>query len=183
MALLPVIYVPDPRLKQVAKPVEKVDNDLRVFLDDLAETMYKEDGAGLAAPQVAVLKRIFVMDLRGCSDGRRQGTEAHPYANKMVHMINPEIIWASPACEVGPEGCISVPENYIDVSRPSEIKVKFLDYHGEEQIIEATHLLARCIQHEMDHLNGKTLMDYVSFVKKDAMLRKVNKYKRLYKVS
>ncbi len=165
MAILPIVRVPDPLLKKISKPVNKVDDKLRSFMDDMLETMYDAPGIGLAAVQVGKLLRILVIDTS-------RGEEDH---NPNFY-INPEITWTSKDINIYNEGCLSVPEQYADIERPAECKVKFLDYSGDLQEIHATNLLATCIQHEMDHLNGIVFIDYLSKLKRGMYVRKVKKY-------
>jgi peptide deformylase len=164
MAILPIVTVPDPILKKVSEPVEKVDDKLRVFLDNMLETMYAAPGIGLAAVQVGQLKRILVIDIAP------EDEEPNP-----MYFINPEITWTSEEMNTYNEGCLSVPEQYADIDRPAECKVKFRDYDGEQQEVLIDGLLATCIQHEMDHLNGIVFIDYLSKVKKGIYIRKVKK--------
>ncbi|MCC3861394.1 peptide deformylase [Pseudemcibacter aquimaris] len=164
MAVLPIVTVPDPLLKKVSEPVDKVDDKLRAFLDDMLETMYAAPGIGLAAVQVGHLKRILVIDIAG------EEEDPNP-----MYFINPEITWTSEDLNTYNEGCLSIPEQYADIERPKECKVKFLDYDGAEQEIHADGLLATCIQHEMDHLNGVVFIDYLSKIKRGMYVRKVKK--------
>lgn len=165
MAILPIVTVPDPLLKKISKPVEKVDDKLRAFMDDMLESMYDAPGIGLAAVQVRKLLRILVIDIS--PDGEDPDPRFY---------INPEITWTSEDLNIYNEGCLSIPEQYADIERPSECKVNFIDYSGEEQEIHATGLLATCIQHEMDHLNGIVFIDYLSKLKRGIYVRKVKKY-------
>lgn len=167
MALLPIITAPDPRLKLIAKPVEKVDDAVRQFLDDMLETMYAANGVGLAATQVGDLRRMLVMDV-----AQKEGTREPRI------FINPEIIWESDDENVYLEGCLSLPGQFAEVTRPKKVKVKFIDYDGKNQEIEADELFATCIQHEIDHLNGIVFVDHISPVKKDIILRKLKKEKK-----
>jgi len=167
MAILPIVTVPDPLLKKVSEPVEKVDDKLRAFLDDMLETMYDAPGIGLAAVQVGRLKRILVIDIAPSDE------DPDP-----MYFINPEIIWTSEEFNTYNEGCLSIPEQYADIERPAECKVKFIDYNGEEKEIHTDGLLATCIQHEMDHLNGVVFIDYLSKVKRGMYVRKVKKLVR-----
>ena len=175
MSVLPIVICPDPRLKTVSKPVEKVDASVRKLMDEMLETMYAQNGIGLAAIQVGVAKRILIMDL-----GR--GSSRYPDSEKgkpnPLFLVNPEIIWASEEQSPYDEGCLSFPGQYAEVWRPAQVKVKYLDYNGKEQILEADGLLATCVQHEMDHLNGITFVDYLSAVKRDMIVRKVKKAQR-----
>ena len=167
MAILEIITAPDPRLKLIAKPVEKVDDTLRRFMDDLLETMYDSQGIGLAATQVGDLRRVLVMDI-----SQREGER------KPLFLVNPEITWRSEEENVYLEGCLSFPGQYADVTRPKLVKIRFLDYDGKQQEIEADELLATCVQHEIDHLNGRVFVDYISQVKRDIIMRKLKKEKR-----
>ena len=167
MALLPIIVAPDPRLKKRCAPVEQVDDNLRRLMDDMLETMYEAPGIGLAAPQVGVLKRIIVVDV-AAKEGPRQ-----PY-----QMVNPELVWASEELASYEEGCLSLPEHYADVERPSAIKVRYSDRDGVTQELEAEGLLATCVQHEMDHLEGLLFVDHISALKRKMILRKLVKAKK-----
>ncbi|MCD6034437.1 MAG: peptide deformylase [Rickettsiales bacterium] len=165
MAILPLVTAPDSRLKIKSFPVEKVDDDLRKFMDDMLETMYHCEGIGLAAVQVGVHKRVLVMDL-------------HPDGEKSpLFVINPEIVNHTDILSEYDEGCLSFPGQYATVVRPEKVTVKYLDYHGKEQILECEGLLATCIQHEIDHLNGVVFIDHLSPVKRDMIIRKVKKQK------
>jgi len=165
MAILPIVTVPDPLLKKVSKPVEKVDDKLRKFMDNMLETMYDAPGIGLAAVQVGKLLRILVIDIAP------EDEDPNPQ-----YFINPEITWTSEDLATYNEGCLSIPEQYADIERPAECKVSYLDYDGEAQEIHATELLATCIQHELDHLNGVVFIDYLSKIKRSMYVRKVKKF-------
>jgi peptide deformylase len=167
MAILPIITAPDPRLKLVAKPVDKVDAKVRRLMDDMLDTMYQSIGIGLAAPQVGVSLRIIVIDVA------REGEKAKP-----VRIANPEIIWCSEEMTVANEGCLSVPEHYADVSRAAAIKLRYLDHENEIREIDAEGLLATCLQHEIDHLDGVLFVDHISALKRSMILRKLQKTKR-----
>ena len=156
MAILDVITWPNKMLKQVSKPVSKVDSDLQKIMDDMLETMYSYQGIGLAAIQVAIPKRILVMDI-GHSASRYQDSEYNS-ANP-IYMVNPQIIHNSNRKSTYNEGCLSFPGQFAKVIRPEEIKVEYLDYHGKKQTLTADGLLATCIQHEIDHLNGIVFID------------------------
>ena len=164
MAILPILTAPDPRLKKKAKPVEKVDKETRKLMDDLLDTMYDAPGIGLAAPQVGVSKRVIVLDLSNDDED-----------NKPYCMANPEIIWESDDIRTYEEGCLSVPEQYAEVKRPNKVKVRYLDQENEIRELEADELLATCIQHEIDHLEGVLFVDYLSSLKRNMMIRKVKK--------
>ena len=167
MAIRTIITVPDPVLKQVSTPVETVDDDVRALLDDMLDTMYDAPGIGLAAIQVGVPKRMLVMDIAAEGEGPAPR-----------YFVNPEIVWESEELSSYQEGCLSVPEMFGDVDRPAEVKVKFLDYNGKAQEIHATGLLATCIQHEMDHLNGVLFIDHLSRMKRDMIVRKLTKARK-----
>ncbi|MBR7621618.1 peptide deformylase [Phenylobacterium sp. 20VBR1] len=167
MALREILVVPDPVLKQVSTPVETVDDDLRVLMDDMLETMYAAPGIGLAAIQVGVAKQVIVMDLAA------PDTPPEPR-----YFVNPEILWASDDTAPYEEGCLSVPDIYDEVERPARVKLKYLNYQGEEVIEDAEGLYAVCIQHEMDHLKGVLFIDYLSRLKRDRAVAKVKKQVR-----
>ncbi len=167
MALLPIITAPDPRLKLKAKPVAKVDAKLRKLMDDMLETMYLAPGIGLAAPQVGVTKRVLVVDVA------KDGAKPQPF-----RIANPEILWRSKELVTFSEGCLSLPEHYADVTRPGEIKLRYLDHENELRELHAKGLLATVIQHEMDHLEGVLFVDHISALKRNIILRKLAKAKR-----
>jgi len=167
MALLDILTVPNPVLKQVSKPVERVDDDLRRLMDDMLETMYAAPGIGLAAIQVGVPKQVIVMDLA------RQDEPPQPR-----YFVNPEILWTSEDTAPYEEGCLSVPEVYDEVDRPARIKLRYLDYHGKEVTEDAEGLFAVCIQHEMDHLKGVLFIDHLSRLKRERAVARVRKLAR-----
>ncbi|WP_128112893.1 peptide deformylase [Polynucleobacter necessarius] len=162
MALLPVLCYPDPRLHKVAKPVAQVDERIQKIVADMAETMYEAPGVGLAATQVDIHECIVVIDV---SDDQ----------NELMVFINPEIIWASPEKKSWREGCLSAPDYYDEVERPSEIRVKALDIKGKEFELDADGLLAVCLQHELDHLQGKVFVEYLSILKRSRISQKMKK--------
>lgn len=168
MAIREIITAPDARLKQVSAPIEKVDNSIRALMDDMLETMYAAPGIGLAAIQIGVPKRVIVIDLA------RDGEEPQP-----MYFANPEITPTTDEMATYEEGCLSVPEFYEDVERPATCRVKFLDYQNELREIECDGLLATCIQHEMDHLEGILFVDHLSRVKRSMVLKKLAKAKKL----
>jgi peptide deformylase len=168
MAIRPIIEAPDPRLKTVSTTVETVDDDIRKLVADMLESMYAADGIGLAAIQIGVPKRVIVMDLDQ-KDGR----------NDPRTYINPTITWRSDEMATFEEGCLSVPEMYEEVERPARIKAEFLDTDGTKQEIEADGMLATCLQHEMDHLEGILFIDHLSRLKRGIVLRKLEKARRL----
>ena len=167
MAVLPILTAPDPRLKLVAKPVARVDAKVRRLMDDMLDTMYESIGVGLAAPQVGVSQRVIVIDVA------REGDKAAP-----MRIANPEIVWRSAETTVANEGCLSVPEHYADVSRAAKIKLRYLDHENEIREIDADGLLATCLQHEIDHLDGVLFVDHISALKRGMILRKLQKAKR-----
>jgi len=167
MALLPIITAPDPRLKIKARPVPAVDAKVRRLMDDMLETMYGAIGIGLAAPQVGQPRRVIVLDTA------REGEKPQP-----LKLANPEILWRSPEQTTGSEGCLSLPEHYADVTRPAEIRLRYLDYQNEIREMEASGLLATCLQHEIEHLDGILFVDHLSLVKRGMILRKLAKAKR-----
>jgi peptide deformylase len=164
MALREIITVPNPLLKTVSTPVETVDDELRTLMDDMLETMYAAPGIGLAAVQIGVAKRVIVMDLAA-----KEETPAPRY------FVNPEITWSSEEMAIREEGCLSVPEIYDEVERPARVGLRYLNYKGELVEEEAEGLLAVCIQHEMDHLNGVLFIDHLSRLKRDRAVAKVKK--------
>jgi len=168
MTVRPILTAPDPRLKAVSRPVVRVDDEIRRLIDDLVESMYAADGIGLAAIQIGVPKRILVMDL-----DQRDGKK-NPLA-----FINPKILWASEELATFEEGCLSVPEIWEEVARPAKIRAEYLDRDGARQELEAEGLLATCLQHEMDHLEGVLFLDHLSKLKRSIALRKLAKAKRL----
>ena len=165
MAILPILCYPDPRLHTVAKPVQGVDDRVRGLVSDMLETMYDAHGIGLAATQVDVHERIVVIDV---SEER----------NQPLVLINPEIVWASSEKHVGDEGCLSVPGIYDGVERADAVRVRALDAQGQERVIEASDLLAVCVQHELDHLLGKVFVEYHSPLKRNRIKSKMVKRQR-----
>lgn len=168
MSIRPIIIHPDPRLKTVTKPVREITPELLRLADDMLETMYDAPGVGLAAPQVGVMVRMFVMD---CV--KEEGADPRP----MV-LINPEITWQSDDTNVYEEGCLSIPEQYGEITRPARVRMVWMDRDGAMQEEEFSDLWATCAQHELDHLNGKLFIDYLSPVKRQMITRKMVKLKR-----
>lgn len=173
MGKLEVLTAPDPRLTKKAKPIESVNDNVRKFMDDMLETMYDDHGVGLAANQVGVLQRVIVMDLQEDDDKER------PKGFYPLFLANPEILETSGDIVEADEACMSVPGQRIPVARPERVKVRFLNYNNEIQEVETGGWLARAFQHEIDHLDGKLTFDYLSKLKKDVVLRKLVKIKRL----
>jgi peptide deformylase len=166
MALLGIVEAPDPRLSTVCDPVERIDAGLLRLLDDMLETMHAAPGIGLAAPQVGQVKRACVIDLAKHGD---------PLP---LFLINPELTWRSTEMVVEEEGCLSLPEHFGQVARAEQVRVRYLDRAGEQQEIEGRGLLARCLQHEIDHLNGVLFVDHLSALKRTLILRKLTKARR-----
>lgn len=169
MSKLQIISIPDPVLKQVAQPVETIDAAVLRQIDDMFETMYDAPGIGLAANQVGMLNRVFVMDVAF------RDKEA---VRTPVAMINPEIVWKSEEMSVMEEGCLSIPQQYAEVERPLTVRVRYLDREGNFQELEASELASHCVQHELDHLNGTLFIDYLSRMKRDMILKKVDKLRK-----
>jgi peptide deformylase len=167
MSLRPILIHPDQRLRRAAEPVTEIDAAIRRLAADMLETMYEAPGVGLAAPQVGVSRRLFVMD---CS---AKDEERHP----MV-LVNPEIAWASEELNVHEEGCLSVPEVYEEVTRPSRVRVRWTDLDGGAREEEFEDLWATCAQHEIDHLNGRLFIDYLSAVRRAMITSRMRKLKR-----
>lgn len=168
MAIKPILLHPDPRLKKRCEPVSEIDDGVRTLMRDMLETMYEAPGVGLAAPQVGVLKRILVMDVVKDEDAPHQ-----PYM-----MANPEVIWASEERNVYEEGCLSIPDEFADVERPARVKVAYTDENGAAQEIDCDGLLATCVQHEIDHLDGKLFIDYLGPVKRSMITGRMKKRKK-----
>ena len=167
MAKLPIIVAPDPRLKVKCRPVARVDAKVAKLMDDMLETMYAAPGIGLAAPQLGIAQRVIVLDVA------KEDEKPAPF-----RMANPELVWVSDEDAVFSEGCLSLPEHYADVTRPARIRVRYLDHENEIREIDATGLLATCLQHEIDHLDGVLFVDHISTLKRGMILRKLAKTKR-----
>lgn len=169
MAKLPILILPDPVLRQVARPVERIDDRIRELARDMLETMYEAPGIGLAAPQVGVLERLVVCDV--ASD---EEAEPAPMA-----LVNPVIIARSEETKVYEEGCLSIPDYTEEVTRPAEVTVRYLNLSGEEKEIHAGGLLAVCLQHEIDHLDGVLFIDHLSRLKRDRVIKRFQKQAKL----
>ena len=167
MSLKNIVIEPDPILRKISAPLEKVDKHTRKLMDDMLETMYEAPGIGLAAVQVGVLKRLIVIDI---SKGEQ---EKNP-----LFLINPEITFKSSKTSIFEEGCLSLPGHFAEIERPAECHLKYLDYNGKEKKLTAEGILATCIQHEIDHLDGVLFIDYLSKLKKDMIIKKLVKQKR-----
>jgi len=162
-----IVIEPDPILREKSTPLEKVDDELRKLLDDMLETMYAAPGIGLAAVQVGILKRLIVIDISKDKEKK-----------KPLFLINPEIIYSSKNTAIYEEGCLSLPGHFAEIERPAECQIKFINYEGKEKELKAGGLLATCIQHEIDHLNGILFVDYLSKLKKDMIIKKLIKQKK-----
>ena len=162
-----ILTEPDPILRKKCEPLEKVDTDTKKLMDDMLETMYVAPGIGLAAVQVGILKRLVVIDI---SKGEEK--------KKPIFLINPQIIHQSKKTSVYEEGCLSLPGQFAEIERPAECTIKYIDYNGKEKDLKADGLLATCIQHEVDHLNGILFIDYLSKLKKDMIIKKLVKQKK-----
>lgn len=175
MSVLDIIKIPDPILKVACDPVERVDDELRALLDNMLETMYAAPGIGLAGPQIGVTRRILTMD---CTRTDEEAPEELRAIKNPIFMINPEIVWSSDDLSVYEEGCLSIPDYYAEVERPAEVIVKYLDRTGKEAELRADDLLATCVQHEIDHLDGILFIDHLSRLKRDRVIRKFTKMKK-----
>ncbi len=162
-----ILTIPDPILREISQPVKKVDKDIKNLMDDMLETMYDAPGIGLAAVQIGILKRVIVMDLSKEKEKK-----------KPIFIINPEIISKSDDLVSYEEGCLSIPNQFAEIERPNSCKIKYLDYDGKQNELKAEGLLATCIQHEIDHINGILFIDYLSKLKKDLIIKKVKKQKK-----
>ena len=162
-----IVIEPDPILRKKSEIIQKVDTDLRRLMDDMLETMYAAPGIGLAAVQIGVLKRVVVIDVS------KEKEKKNP-----LFLINPQIISKSDQTSVYEEGCLSLPGHFAEVERPAICNINFLDYHGKKKELKAEGILATCIQHEIDHLNGILFIDYLSKLKKDMIIKKLSKQKK-----
>jgi peptide deformylase len=168
MSLLPIITIPDPLLRKVSAPVERVDADILRLADDMLETMYDAPGVGLAAVQVGVLRRLVVLDV---ADEEKEG-------KKPIVLINPEIVARGGDMRLHEEGCLSIPDYRLDIERPATVTLKYTDRDGKRQELNADGLLATAIQHEVDHLDGKLIIDFLSRLKREIVIRKFKKIAR-----
>ena len=167
MTIKNILIEPDPILRKKCNPVDKVDDNLRSLMDDMVDTMYNAPGIGLAAVQIGVLKRVVVIDIS--KDKEKKSP---------LFFVNPEIIFKSKKMVSYEEGCLSIPGQFADIERPAECHLNFLDYNGETRKLEADGLLATCIQHEIDHLDGILFIDYLSKLKKTMIIKKLEKQKK-----
>lgn len=176
MAVLPIVEIPDPRLRLVSKPVAEVDASVRQLVSDMTDTMYDARGIGLAAIQVGVDSRVLVIDLQERAEGEG-GEEGQPVRDPRAY-INPEILETSEEVSIYNEGCLSIPEQYADVQRPARCRVKWMDDEGRQHDEWLDGLLATCMQHEIDHLNGVLFIDHISRLKRDMVLKKLAKIRK-----
>lgn len=170
MAILPLVIAPDPFLNQPSAVVEKVDDEIKQLLDDMLETMYASRGIGLAAVQIGQHKRAIVVDV--------DWQEGKPDTRNPIKLVNAELVESSDIENTYNEGCLSFPEQYSEVIRPETVTVKYLDENDKEQTLKADGLLATCIQHEIDHTNGITFVQHISRLKRDRIIKKLNKMKK-----
>ena len=164
MAKIPIITLPDQRLRKPSLPIERIDDDLRRLMDDMLETMYAAPGVGLAAVQVGVPRRLVVLDVAGDEEEKRP-----------IFMVNPEIVQLGSEMRLHEDGCLSIPDVRIEIERPSQVTVRYLDRDGKAQELVAKDLLATAVQHEIDHLDGKLIIDYLSRLKRDIIVRRFKK--------
>ncbi|MBN2971910.1 peptide deformylase [Roseomonas aeriglobus] len=172
MTVMTILEIPDAGLRAVAEPVPQVDDAVRTLIDDMFDTMYDARGIGLAATQVGVEKRVVVIDLQEGED-----EDGKPIRDPKA-FVNPEILWVSEELSKYNEGCLSIPEQYAEVERPARCRVKWLDRDGKDHEQEMDGLLATCMQHEIDHLNGVLFIDHISRLKRDMIVKKLNKARR-----
>jgi peptide deformylase len=177
MTVLRILELPDPGLRKVAQPVATIDAETRTLIDDMFDTMYDARGIGLAATQVGVLARVMVIDLQeGEEPGEAEG-EVKP-ARQPHAFVNPELTWISDDLATYNEGCLSIPEQYAEVDRPARCRLKWLDRDGGTHEEEFDGLMATCIQHEIDHLNGVLFIDHISRLKREMLVKKLNKARK-----
>lgn len=176
MSLLSIVEIPDPRLRLICEPVEAVDDEVRTLVADMFETMYAAHGIGLAASQVGVIRRVMVVDLQ---ERETEEEDAKPEAKRDPRaFINPEILWVSDEKSTYNEGCLSIPEQYAEVERPARCRVKWLDEQGKAHEEEFHGLMATCVQHEIDHLNGVLFIDHISRLKRQMLIKKLDKARK-----
>jgi len=179
MAIRPILFIPDPHLREVAVPVASITEETRTLVRDMFETMYDAPGIGLAAPQIGVMQRVVVIDCakRLAEEEQEEEPKVEPEPDPIV-MINPEIFWSSEETRLHEEGCLSIPEYYEEVERPDRIRIRYTDLGGKTVEREADGILATCMQHEVDHLNGKLFIDYLSRLKRTRIRKKLDKDRR-----
>jgi peptide deformylase len=177
MSLMPIIEVPDPLLRAESAPVERVDDDLKRLIENMFETMYQAPGIGLAAIQVAVPRRLLVIDLQD-PEPFAEGEEPGPPVKRPHVFINPEIVGCSDARKTYDEGCLSIPDQYAEIERPDIVRARWIDEDGRKQEGEFGGLMSVCLQHEVDHLNGVLFIDHLSRLKRDMVLKKLAKWRK-----
>ena len=170
MPIKNIITVPDPLLKSISKPVDKINNEIKILINDMFETMYNAPGIGLAAVQIGIPLRVVVIDIS-------KGDKKKPY-----FFVNPNIVWRSDKTSTYEEGCLSIPNQFAEIERPESCRVEYLDLNNQKKEIEASGLLSTCIQHEIDHLNGILFIDYLSKLKKNMIIKKVTKNNKSEKI-
>ena len=170
MPLKNIITVPDPLLKSISKPVDKINDEIKILINDMFETMYNAPGIGLAAVQIGIPLRVVVVDIS-------KEDEKKPH-----FFINPNIVWRSDKTSTYEEGCLSIPNQFAEIERPESCRVEYLDLNNKKKEIEASGLLSTCIQHEIDHLNGVLFIDYLSKLKKNMIIKKVTKNNKSEKI-
>ena len=170
MPLKNIITVPNPLLKSISKPVDKINDEIKILINDMFETMYNAPGIGLAAVQIGTPLRVVVID-------SSKGDERKPH-----FFINPNIVWLSDKTSIYEEGCLSIPNQFAEIERPESCRVEYLDLNNKKKEIEASGLLSTCIQHEIDHLNGVLFIDYLSKLKKNMIIKKVTKNNKSEKI-
>ena len=170
MPLKNIITVPDPLLKSISKPVDKINDEIKILINDMFETMYNAPGVGLAAVQIGIPLRVVVIDIS-------KEDEKKPH-----FFINPNIVWLSDKTSIYEEGCLSIPNQFAEIERPESCRVEYLDLNNKKKEIEASGLLSTCIQHEIDHLNGVLFIDYLSKLKKNMIIKKVTKNNKSEKI-
>ncbi len=162
-----IVIEPDPILRKKSQPLEEVNDDLRKLLDDMLKTMYEAPGIGLAAVQVGILKRLIVIDIS------KDKEKKDP-----LFLINPKLTFKSKNTSVYEEGCLSLPGHFAEIERPAECHLNYIDYYGKQKSLQAKGILATCVQHEVDHLDGVLFIDYLSKLKKDMIIKKLKKHKK-----
>ena len=175
MSIRKILIEPNKILRQISKNVENVDKEIQTLMDDMLETVYAAPGIGLAAIQIGVPKRVIVIDIT--RDNENDITRDNEKKNP-IYFVNPEIVWKDNEESTYEEGCLSVPNQFAEINRPKECQVKYLDYFGEPKLLKAEGLLATCIQHEIDHLEGILFIDYLSKLKKSMIIKKLSKQKK-----
>ncbi|MBI1215602.1 MAG: peptide deformylase [Alphaproteobacteria bacterium] len=176
MSIMPIYIAPHSVLKKVAEPIEAVNDELKKLMDDMLETMYNAPGIGLAAPQVGVSKRLLVLDVEQPRGPDDEDLPLEKRRGKPICFVNPEVLWSSDEPNVYDEGCLSLPGQFAEIERPKKVRVKFVNYEGKQEEIEADGLLATCLQHEIDHLDGVLFVDHLSQIKRNMIMRRLKKW-------